>query len=291
MKKVLVVILVSIVSFSCFDRKGSGNSTDMDALKAEMAEKDSLLNEVFTSLNDIAANLKTIRAREGIISDAVKGAEYRIGSVSAIKEGIDVIDGLLIDNRKALSQLEARAAELQKTGAQASSLQSLVSEMKAQIEERDKEISVLKVRLVELTGQVELLSGKVVELERDVEELEGEKEKLQDEVTVQIDNLNAGYYIIGARKDLMKKNIIYKSGTVGRTLKVNENKDLDIFIRIDTRYFTDVMIGQKNVELVTTHPEDSYQLVMGERGVYSSLVITDPERFWEYSKILVITHK
>lgn len=291
MKKVLFVIFAAAVFSACVDRNNTANNVDADVLMAEIAERDSLLLDVFSSLNEIAANLNAIRVREGLLSDAIIDSEYKKAYVSSINEGVEAIDRLLMDNRDALSKLQARAAQLQKIDGRSVELGSLVDELQAHIEEKDRAITELKSRLAELAGEYEQLEDKLEDLESDFVELAEEKGRLEDEVNVQRDNLNAAYYVIGARKDLLDKNIIYKSGAIGRTLKLNENKNLDAFIRIDTRYFTEVMIGQKNIELVTSHPEEAYRLVKGEKGVYTSLVITDPEKFWEYSKILVISHK
>ena len=52
----------------------------------------------------------------------------------------------------------------------------------------------------------------------------------------------------------------------------------------------EVPVGQKRVTVVTTNPEDSYRLE-GDGKVVSRLVITDPARFWESSKVLIISYK
>ena len=45
--------------------------------------------------------------------------------------------------------------------------------------------------------------------------------------------------------------------------------------------------------VVTAQPEDSYQLVTGGEKdiIVTKLLITDPVRFWESSKILIISYK
>ena len=53
----------------------------------------------------------------------------------------------------------------------------------------------------------------------------------------------------------------------------------------------DVHVGQKKATLVTSHPEGSYELVTDANKVVEKLIITDPVRFWESSKILIISYK
>lgn len=287
----VILVFVLFVFSGCGNGARTGNASVIDSLKTEIATKELLLEEVFISLNDITSNLNAIRVREGVISEAVNVGEYMPEPISAIKEGVAAIDELLISNREALKRLEINAAELRKTSGKAASLDALIAEMRMQAEEKDREISSLKKSLLEMAREIEELTGRVGELTADVSELTEEKDRLQTEVTGYQDNINAAYYIIGSKKDLLNNNVIYKSGAVGRTLKVNENKELGTFIRIDTRYFTEIMIGYKGVEIITTHPDDSYELVKGEKGMVNSLVITEPGKFWEYSKILVISYK
>jgi len=52
-----------------------------------------------------------------------------------------------------------------------------------------------------------------------------------------------------------------------------------------------VKIGHKKATLVSSHPAGSYEFVMNDSGVFESLVIKDKSKFWEYSKVLVISYK
>ena len=43
--------------------------------------------------------------------------------------------------------------------------------------------------------------------------------------------------------------------------------------------------------VVSTHPEGSYELVTDGSKSVEKLLITDPVRFWESSKVLVVSYK
>jgi hypothetical protein len=49
-----------------------------------------------------------------------------------------------------------------------------------------------------------------------------------------------------------------------------------------------VPLFAKKAKLVTTHPNESYNLVKNQEGVVEKIDITDPEKFWSASKYLVI---
>ena len=118
----------------------------------------------------------------------------------------------------------------------------------------------------------------------EVENLSGEKVELQNQ-------LNTVYYIVGAEKELRDAQIINKQGFIGRTLTVGRNSNFDSFTMADSRLLSEVPVGQKKATLVTSHPEGSYELVTDANKVVEKLIITDPVRFWESSKILIISYK
>ena len=103
--------------------------------------------------------------------------------------------------------------------------------------------------------------------------------------------LNTVYYIVGAEKELRDAQIINKQGFIGRTLTVGRNSNFDSFTMTDSRLLSEVPVGQKKATLVTSHPEGSYELVTDANKVVEKLIITDPVRFWESSKILIISCK
>lgn len=131
--------------------------------------------------------------------------------------------------------------------------------------------------------EVKTLTETVAERSAEVETLSGEKTELENQ-------LNTVYYIVGAEKELRDAQIINKQGFIGRTLTANQKGRLDSFTQADARLLTEVPVGQKRVTVVTTHPEDSYRLE-GDGKVVSRLVITDPARFWESSKVLIVSYK
>ena len=109
---------------------------------------------------------------------------------------------------------------------------------------------------------------------------------------IELENqLNTVYYIVGTEKELREAQIINKQGFIGRTLTVNKTDNLASFTKSDSRLLSEVPIGQKKVSVVTTHPEESYELVTDADKVVLKLLITDPVRFWESSKILIVSYK
>ena len=119
------------------------------------------------------------------------------------------------------------------------------------------------------------------------------KEQLTTEVTQKTTQLHTAYYLIAPEKQLLSDLVVEKKGMIGRTLVIAEKPNMGLFTEADTRLLKTLPIGQKEVVLITSHPEGSYWLVESEENkkVIDSLVILDAEQFWSLSKILVVSHK
>lgn len=292
MKKIVYLIVLLTPLFSCVGKRSAERlAGEKDSLSVALAAKDSVINEVFASLNDIAENLNAIKVRENIITTAVGNGEIRKQATVQIGEDIEEIDRLLQSNRETIARLERSAARLKKADVKVASLEKLIGEMSAQVETKDAEIAALRKDLKELNVEVEELHTQVSGLGTEVDSLNRAKNRLEGEVKTRDDLLSVAYYIVGSQKELLEKEIVYKSGFIGRTLKINENRSLDSFTQVDIRNFDEVIIGKRDVVLVSSHPAGSYEFVMNDNRVFSSLVITDRDKFWEYSKVLVISYK
>ena len=284
MKKILYLFALLLLASCTGGQKTERLTSQNDSLAVAVAQKDSVLNEVFSSLSTVTENLNAIKSRENIINENIDKGEIPKGTTTQINEDIEAINQLLIANRQTIARLQQSADQLKKANVKIGSFEKLIAQLNAQIESKDQEIKILKQNLENMHVQVSRLNTQV-------SGLTAEKTSLEGEVKTQNNILNTGYYIVGSEKELLSKEIVYKSGFIGRTLKINENRSLDSFTQVDIRNFDDVKIGHKKATLVSSHPAGSYEFVMNDSGVFESLVIKDKSKFWEYSKVLVISYK
>ena len=291
MKKILYLFALLLLASCTGGQKTERLTSQNDSLAVVVAQKDSVLNEVFSSLSIVTENLNAIKSRENIINENIDKGEIPKGTTTQINEDIEAINQLLIANRQTIARLQQSADQLTKANVKIGSFEKLIAQLNAQIESKDQEIKILKQNLENMHVQVAELTEQVSGLNTQVSGLTAEKTSLEGEVKTQNNILNTGYYIVGSEKELLSKEIVYKSGFIGRTLKINENRSLDSFTQVDIRNFDDVKIGHKKATLVSSHPAGSYEFVMNDSGVFESLVIKDKSKFWEYSKVLVISYK
>ena len=95
--------------------------------------------------------------------------------------------------------------------------------------------------------------------------------------------LNRVYYAFGTSKELRENKIIEKRGR--NLLKGDFNKEY--FTEVDMRDITELEIGSKKADVLTTHPNGSYSIDKDSNG-YLTLKILDTQLFWNTSKYLVI---
>ena len=254
-----------------------------DSLELVVSAKDSLINAVFADINAISENLALIKSRENLITVAGESEGGR-RPVEEIDNDIKAIDRLLRENRAKIESLQRSAAQLRKANLRIDGLEKMIADMNRQLAEKKAVVEQLRESLVRMGDEVKSLTEEVAVRSAEVENLSGEKVELQNQ-------LNTVYYIVGAEKELRDAQIINKQGFIGRTLTVGRNSNFDSFTMADSRLLSEVPVGQKKATLVTSHPEGSYELVTDANKVVEKLIITDPVRFWESSKILIISCK
>ena len=254
-----------------------------DSLELVVSAKDSLINAVFADINAISENLALIKSRENLITVAGE-AEGGRRPVEEISNDIKAIDRLLRENRSKIESLQRSAALLRKANLRIDGLEKMIADMNRQLAEKKTEVEQLRESLVRMGDEVKSLTEEVAVRSAEVENLNGEKVELQNQ-------LNTVYYIVGAEKELRDAQIINKQGFIGRTLTVGRNSNFDSFTMADSRLLTEIPVGQKKATLVTSHPEGSYELVTDSNKIVEKLLITDPVRFWESSKFLIISYK
>ena len=286
MKHIATAAALGVVALlaSCVSRQVAVEAESRsDSLELVVSAKDSLINAVFADINAISENLALIKSRENLITVAGESEGGR-RPVEEIDNDIKAIDRLLRENRAKIESLQRSAAQLRKANLRIDGLEKMIADMNRQLAEKKAEVEQLRESLVRMGDEVKSLTEEVAVRSAEVENLSGEKVELQNQ-------LNTVYYIVGAEKELRDAQIINKQGFIGRTLTVGRNSNFDSFTMADSRLLSEVPVGQKKATLVTSHPEGSYELVTDANNVVEKLIITDPVRFWESSKILIISCK
>jgi hypothetical protein len=275
MKRLLSLLPLTFLLFACsneptVDPVVDQLKQDNAGALAKVAERDSMINDLFGTMNRISENLRTIRSKQGQLLEPADAAEQSADMEQRIMGDLQSIDGLLAENKQLIDKLRKQA----KGNAKAlSELERTIEGLEASIAEKDTEIGMLKEQLASTNSSL----ATIIEMYRD-------KSQLSD---MQRMELNTAYYVVGTAKELKERGILSKEGGVvgiGSVKKLNtSNLPADAFQRIDVVRTTEIALGAKKAKLVTSHPEGSYRLEGGNK-----LVVTDANAFWSISKYLVV---
>ena len=287
MKKLLIlVIALPLFLASCENKKQTEQINQLQAQQQRYAQdassKDSLINDFLLTLNEIEANLAEVRTREKLISAKTEqGKELSKPAREQINSDIRMINELMQENKNKIAELNRK---LKSSNLKISEMDNMIALANTTLAERDTEITSLKDQLANLNFSMALLNDTISQIRDD-------NRSLNKTIVQKTDEMNVAHFIVGNRKDLIEKQILNKEGGflgIGRTQKVAGDVNMDEFTEVDIRNFKSIPLGVKKATLITTHPAGSYELVEVDKKV-QELIIKDPNKFWQKSRILVIT--
>lgn len=287
MKKILTIISVFMLTMSLNSCGYKGQietaTAKSDSLQVVLNDRDQLINETFSDIEQIATSLAQISEREKIVLSASTG-EINQTAKQRISDNISAISELLQKNRTAIARLSSSAKQLKEANINIASLDTLVNALQMQIQQKNSELSQMNTNLGNLKIEVAELKGLN-------ENLSEQKVSLETTVANQTVDLNTVYWTMNSEKELQESGIVDKKGFIGRTLVLNDITNLENFSKGDLREIEHISINKKGVKILSSHPKDSYQLVPGlDKKSVEELVITDKGEFWKTSKILVISY-
>lgn len=292
LKRYVGILLPAVLFFACDKQENKEEEylsriSELEArqqeLQTEVQEKDSTLMTFMESIAEIEKNLREIRARELNIELASQESDMTPDNLrTRINEDIAVIDRLIGENKRTINALGVRLRQSNEKNQELTvAMKALEKDLTQKIEEREYQITLLKDRLDDTQATVKELLAEVDSLVR------VNKEK--------IIQLNTAYYVTGNYKELKEEQILNKEGgflgLLGRTEAVRDDFKHEKFTRIDIREKLTFPVEGKDVELVTLHPAGSYTIEKEETSDRINLVVSNPEKFWESSKYMVMMVK
>jgi chromosome segregation ATPase len=253
-------------------------------ISSDQRMRDSIEGVYIATLDEIDNNLDKIREKEGIIIMGPKNAtDLRTSKRERIVTNISMINTLIEENKTKLSQLEKSLASYKKGKKELLRSVNLAKERMVLLEE---EITELKSILAEN-------EFKIAELNKQLDDKNDQLANLSEKNTSLDKDLNRVYFAEGTYKELRGKNIVIKEGGLlglGRVETLKQNLDKSQFKELSQKETTSIVLNGKKPKLITKHPVSSYTVSTTENDL-AQLTIKDPERFWSYSKFLVVEVK
>ena len=256
-----------------------------DSLQAIVDSKDGEIDALFEVLNEIETNLTEISQRYSQVSSLKKGNPEMNSRVKGqITDQLAVIENMLSQNKEKIANLNAKIASL---GQENSKLQEFIDNLNSRMADQEKQIGDLMNELTISKATIQKLSDNVSDL------TQSNKEK-DDYIAYQANEANKAYYIVGSYKELSEMGIVNKSGGfigIGKKQNTSENMDVSKFQMIDRSKVTTITINQRKAQVISKHPEGSYELIYDETDTkkVAYLTIKDVNAFWRFTDYLVVS--
>ena len=250
-----------------------------DSLSQIIAQKDSEIDDMLGTLNDIEEGFREINEAQGRVALAQRGE----GSSSAarIKENMQFIQNTMKENREMINKLKQRLRESTVASEQ---LKRTIDNLTAQLIEKDNELKQLREELEQKDIHIAELDETIADLNENVTSLKEDNSQKNETINTQDKQLNTAWFVFGTKKELKEQNILKD----GKVLQQNFNKEY--FTKIDIRVDKEIKLYSRDAEMLTAHPASAYTLQRDANKQYV-LRITNPDLFWSTSKYLVIQVK
>lgn len=291
MKKYILILLAAtpLIFAACNgeDPEKTAAIHRADSLQTIIDAKDGEIDALFEVLNEIETNLSEISARYSKVNSLKQdNPEMNSRVKGQITDQLAVIDGMLAQNKQKIASLNSKIASL---GQENSKLQEFVDNLNQRIADQEGQISSLMNELSVSKATIQQLSENVTDLTKANQEKD-------DYIAYQTNEANKAYYIVGSFKDLKDMGIVSKSGGfIGIGKKQNTSADMDVskFQTIDRTKVTTITINQRKAQVISKHPEGSYELIYDENDpkTVAYLSIKDVNSFWRFTDYLVVSSK
>lgn len=236
------------------------------------------LNATLTTLSDKLAEVNgQLNMNTGDKADLKTQREKILHQLELVQQNIANKEKELAELKKKFDSQLGQNKELKKTidrlERETKEYQAKIEEYKTEIAAKDKQIADLGTNLTETKTA----------LAKEAAENTANKET----VAAQTVELNTVYYIVGTSKELKALGVAEKGSGLFSSSKLSTSGfSTEGFTKVDKREFTELIIDDKSIKVLSSHPEESYTLEKIEKT--TKLTIIDSEKFWSNSKYLVI---
>lgn len=283
MKKLFfMVCCAALLMTGCKDGKnapGQASVQQTDSLNDVIAQKDSEINEMMGTLNDIEEGFRLINEAENRVA-LLKNGEGT-SKKQNLKENIQFIAERMKQNRELIAKLQKQLESSTLKGGQ---LKKTIDNLTAQLKAKDKQLLALREELDKKDIHISELDETIGNLNTNVSNLSADNQQKAETINAQDKQLNTAWYVFGTKKELKGQHILEG----GKVMNGNFNKNY--FTKVDIRNTTEIKLYSKSAKLLTAHPASSYSLTHDASKQYV-LRITNPQIFWSTSKYLVVLVK
>ncbi|HTK82073.1 MAG TPA: hypothetical protein VL633_07255 [Bacteroidota bacterium] len=298
MKRISLIaaVIAVVLVWGCNSRVDEleKQNTDLQSsnhqLSQDLSERDTYVDNVTQSINDVYNSLESVQAKERSIlkesNEMEAGKKLTREEMRAkLLDRVSVIKSTLHDNQQAVADLQHKVNNYK---TQYSGLKTMVANLKTTIEEREKSIT-------ELTQKIQGLESDVAAKTQTINEKEAVITDQTNTITVQHKQITTAYYVAGTRRELEEKGILKSEGgflwgLLGSTSTLASGFDEKYFKPIDKTSDMTIQVKGKIDEVIPKRNETYFKKTeVGNEE--SMLTIADPNYFWQDKYLVIVTDK
>lgn len=298
-RPVLVVSLAGLAAACGRDKERAAGEppapTEADSLRLVAAQKDSVTNALLTAvglITSIDSTLAEARVARGRGGTPVLGTRSDIPGRTLSERIFATLDELTAR----LDSAESRVADLRTRLAAGGRRDSTLA---AQVARYESTLGQLRGTIERQKGEVQSLTAQVAELRTRNQALADTGRLLRATVDTLSTAANTAFYVVGTRAQLIDLGIVQATGGArklfggrkGETLVPTGRYSADAFTALDIRRDTVVTLGSPGRSYQILSPQDQRLLAgttRSEAGFQSPLRISEPQRFWQSSRYLIV---
>jgi archaellum component FlaC len=282
MKKIVLFTAVLALVFTSSCVKNSSEYKELqarnDSLALANAQFQAEVDQIMSLFNEVEDNFRSIKQAENYLSvQSSTSGELTPSTRERIQSDMQFITETLNKNRERIADLENK---LKNSNLKSSSLSKTLDNLRHELEQKTMALVSMKDELEQKDREIAELSANVTALASDVQMLRVQANQQQATIQQQQSELNTVYYCFGTTKELRAQKVM-----VGNQLGTDFDPNFFIPVR-DFNTLRVIPLFAKKGQLVSKHPDGSYEFVKGNNGM--ELHILNPKNFWSLTRFLVV---
>ena len=254
-----------------------------DSLMYVALQQGNEIYELSTTLNAVSEQLDQINGQlalsNGEDQNLVDKRDRLIKQIAMVKQTIE-------EKQRALDELQKKySAQL----GQNKVLKQTIERLQSEVAGYESKIADFKIVVANHEEKIEDLTNSLTETQVSLATSMAQNEQQQEVISTQDEMLNTGFYIV-ADKNRLKDLGLLEGNLLSKKRLTRQGFSSEGFTKVDIRELAELPLDAKKVDILSSHPSASYELV-GQTDGTRKLIIKDPSQFLSNTRYLVVKTK
>lgn len=288
MKKIsaMLAVVMAVMFASCnqVSKEQYQEATNInDSLMYVALQQGNEIYELSTTLKSVSEELDKINGQievsTGDNKDLVAKRERLLQQLALVKQTMD-------EKQQKLDELQKKySAQL----GQNKALKQTIERLQTEVAGYESKIADYKIVVANLDQKVSGLTDTLTQTMQSLDSTKAQSAQQQEVINTQDEMLNTGYYLVAGKSRLKELGLLEGNFLTKKRL-TRDGFSSEGFTKVDIRELSELPLGSKKVNILSSHPTNSYELREQADGT-QKLVIKDPSEFWSNTRFLVVKTK